>query len=326
MQGWWTMESWKRHTTARNHLLFATDPLIDWKCAVDRVVVHHGTSAMLTGLHTFELRRGNILERPHVSIHIDMARKPHHKIEFQDYGLDGFEVQWASEKISVPKNVKEMEMSLRFDIKGEVLHHYYEQRYTIDLQAGRSTAQQPAEKLMKTLRGFQKFLKRTFAPSQADISLNSQAAMIPLSGRSILCSLHESFLRFEWTLLYCREKALVQHILSHEWSSNGTLLVMNIRDIEQGGMFQLQATRENLREHQKMTAVETWCTVESSGYGKPPYTMTEDISLRSKNSLFAKLDVSHIPCESSRNPFPNPRVESFPQRWYLFLRQWNTAG
>ena len=72
----------------------------------------------------------------------------------------------------------------------------------------------------------------------------------------------------------------MQHILNHEWSSNGTLLVMNIKDIEQGGMFQLQASRENLREHPEMDAIETWCTVKRAGYGQPPYTMTEGISLR----------------------------------------------
>ena len=64
MQGWWTMESWERHTMARNHLLLATGPLIDWKWAVDKVVVHQGTSTMLIALHTFELRCGNVPNAP----------------------------------------------------------------------------------------------------------------------------------------------------------------------------------------------------------------------------------------------------------------------
>ena len=139
------MQSW--HTTACNHLLFTTSPLIDWILAVDEVVVHHGTSPLLTGLHTFELRRGNIPEHPYVSIHIDTAPIPDNNIEFHNDRLDGFDIEWALEKISVPENIREMEMTLRFDIKREVLHHYYEERYTSDLQAGKSTANNPTKNL-----------------------------------------------------------------------------------------------------------------------------------------------------------------------------------
>ena len=71
MSGWWTMESWERHTTARNHLLFAAGPLIDWKWAVDKVVVRHGVAPMMSSFHAFNLRKGNVPERPYVSIHID---------------------------------------------------------------------------------------------------------------------------------------------------------------------------------------------------------------------------------------------------------------
>ena len=48
-----------------------------------------------------------------------------------------------------------------------------------------------------------------------------------------------------------------------------------------------------------------------SGYGKAPYTMVEGTSLRSKISLFAKLEVSHVPCENNRNP-----LQSF--AWNMF--------
>ena len=71
MSGWWTMESWERHTTARNHLLFAAGPLIDWKWAVDKVVVRHGVAPMMSSFHAFNLRKGNVPERPYVSIHTD---------------------------------------------------------------------------------------------------------------------------------------------------------------------------------------------------------------------------------------------------------------
>ena len=51
-----------------------------------------------------------------------------------------------------------------------------------------------------------------------------------------------------------------------------------------------------------MDAPETWCTIMRSGYGKPPFTMVEGCSLRSKSSLLAKLDVSHVPCDNGGNP------------------------
>ena len=51
-----------------------------------------------------------------------------------------------------------------------------------------------------------------------------------------------------------------------------------------------------------MDAVETWASIRRSGYGNPSYTMVEGTSLRSKTSLLAKLDVSHVPCEPGRNP------------------------
>ena len=54
------MESWDRHTTARNHLLCASSPLIEWKWAVDKVVVHHGNSPTQRTFVTFRLPSGLI--------------------------------------------------------------------------------------------------------------------------------------------------------------------------------------------------------------------------------------------------------------------------
>ena len=45
--GWITMESWGRHTKAKNHLLFAAGPLIDLKWAVDKLVCHHGVKPLV---------------------------------------------------------------------------------------------------------------------------------------------------------------------------------------------------------------------------------------------------------------------------------------
>ena len=100
-------------------------------------------------------------------------------------------------------------------------------------------------------------------------------------------------------------------LMEHEWISNGSLFAIKIADLEQGNVFQLQASREQLKEHPETDAVETGCTIVRSGYGKPPYTMVEGSSLRSKNRLLAKLDVSHVPCDNGRNP-----LQSF--AWNLF--------
>ena len=117
------MESWEHHTTARNHLLFATGPLIDWKWAVDKVVVHHGTAPMLAAPHSFELRKGNVPERLFVSIHINTQKKVDDPIKFYDYRNDGFDLQWALGQLSIRKNIRDLEVAIRFDITREALQH-----------------------------------------------------------------------------------------------------------------------------------------------------------------------------------------------------------
>ena len=61
--GWFTMETWERHTRATNHLFFAAGPLIDLKWAVDMVVCHHGTRPLVP-TRAFSLKEGDIPERP----------------------------------------------------------------------------------------------------------------------------------------------------------------------------------------------------------------------------------------------------------------------
>ena len=257
ISGWWTMESWERHTTARNHLLFAAGPLIDWKWAVDKVVVHHGVAPLISSMHAFQLHKRNIPEGFYVGIHIDTTHKAGDAIEFYDYRNDGFDVQWALNTLNIPKNIHELETTLRFDIQRDVLRHYYEERYTIDTEAGKPTAKKPDERLMTNVRGFQKFLNREFLPNQEDISLNSKMATFPLGGGSILKSPHDAFLRFEWTLTSNCAHLLMKQILEHESSSNGYLFTIKVPDLEQGHIFQLKASREQLKEHPEMDATET---------------------------------------------------------------------
>ena len=140
MSGWWTMESWEKDSMARNHLVFAAGPLIDWKWAVDKVVVHHVVAPMMSSLHAFQLCKGNIPERPYVSIHINTHHKANDPIEFFDYRSAGFDVQWALNQLSIPKNIRDLETTIWFDVRRDVLQHYYEERFTIDSQAGKPTA------------------------------------------------------------------------------------------------------------------------------------------------------------------------------------------
>ena len=119
------MEWWETHSTARNHFLFAAGPLIDCKWAVDKVVVHHGVTPMMCSFHSFDLRKGNVPERPYVSIHIDTHHKATDPISVLDYRTDGFDIQWALNQLSIPKNIRDLDTTIRFDGKREILQSYY---------------------------------------------------------------------------------------------------------------------------------------------------------------------------------------------------------
>ena len=81
--GWVTMESWERHTKAKNQLLFAAGPLIDLKPWLDKVVVHHGARPHIP-TRAFSLKEGYIPQRPYVSIHINSTKKLEDPIQDED--------------------------------------------------------------------------------------------------------------------------------------------------------------------------------------------------------------------------------------------------
>ena len=93
-------------------------------------------------------------------------------------------------------------------------------------------------------------------------------------------------------------------LMEHESISNGSLFAIKVADLD-------QASRKQLKEHPEMDAVETWCTILRSGYGKPPYTMVEGSSLHSRGSSLQELDVSHVPCDGPQ-PIAVIRMESLP--------------
>ena len=119
---------------------------------------------MPAALHSFELRKGNVHERPYVSIHINTQKMVDEPIKFYDYRNDGFDLQWALGQLSIPKNIRDLEVAIRFDITREALQHYYEERFVLGAQAGKASAKPPDERALTNVRGFQTFINRTFAP------------------------------------------------------------------------------------------------------------------------------------------------------------------
>ena len=118
--GWITMESWERHTMAKNHLLFAAGPLIDLKQWVDKVVVHHGTRPLLP-TRAFSLRDGYIPQRPYVSIHINTSKKVDNEINFRDLNYRGQDLQLALNTIQVNKTIAAVDITLRIDVYKDIL-------------------------------------------------------------------------------------------------------------------------------------------------------------------------------------------------------------
>ena len=298
--GWITMESWKRHTMAKNHLLFAAGPLIDLKQWVDKVVVHHGTRPMVP-TRAFSLKEGYIPQRPYVSIHINTSKKVDDDIAFEDLNYQGHDLQLALNAIQVNKTLAAVDVTLRIDVHKDILFKYYNERHILDVSNGKNPSP-VTEKTLTDVRGFQKFLNRTFEPGQDDISLNSKQAFYPLGGGVILRSAHDRIMRFEWTLASQGGERLLQKILEHKWAKSGSMFAMRVKDIEGGNLYQIQASHDHLASHPEVDALEVWSTFNRNPYAKPPYVYTTGTTVRSFKSVLTNLDVGGFPCEGGRNP------------------------
>ena len=307
--GWITMESWERHTKAKNHLLFAAGPLIDLKPWVDKVVVHHGARPHIP-TRAFSLKEGYIPQRPYVSIHINSTKKLEDPIQYEDYNDHGQDLPRALNAIQVQKSIASVEVTLRIDIHKEVLFKYYNERHIIDVSNGKNPSP-VTEKTLTDVRGFQKFLNRTFEPGQDDISLNSRDAFYQLGGGVILRGAHERTMRFEWTLAAQRGERLLKKILEHELAKSGYLFAIRVADLEGGNLYQLHASRDTLAAHPEMDALEVWSTLNKNPYAKPPYMYTKGSTIRSLKSVLTNLDLGGFPCDGGRNP-----IQSF--AWSLF--------
>ena len=330
--GWITMEPWERHTKAKNHLLFAAGPLIDLRWAVDKVVCEHGTKPLVP-TRAFSLKQGYTPERPLVSIHINTARQPSDPIDHCDLDSRGLSFDAALRAINVPKPISSVDITFRFDVHQNILSKYYNDRYLEDLGNGKKP---PAvtERSFTDVRGFQKFLNRQFEPQQEDISLNSKEVVYPLGGGVTFRAPHEKYLRFEWSLPTQRGERLLEKILSHQWSKVGDIFVVKVKDLEEGHLYQMQASREMLASHPKMDGPETWSVLNRGPRGRSPYMYNKGMSVPSKISVFANLDVSGYPCDNGRNPvqrfawnaFHNDGIVLFYGPEASLVRFWNTAA
>ena len=307
--GWFTMETWEHHTCATNHLLFAAGPLIDLKWAVDMVVCHHGTRPPVP-TRAFSLKEGNIPERPYVSIHLNTSRDPMDPILYKDLESRGLNLQGALQAIKVPKSLSTVDIRLHFDVHRDVLWKYHQDRYLIDLGEGKNPTA-VTEKALSNVHGFQKFMNRVFEPSQDNISLNSREAVYLLGGGIALRTPQDKFYRFQWTLPTRRGERLLEKILTHEWSKTGEIFFIKVSDLENGNLYQIQTSREQLAASPKMDGPETWSLLHRGQRGRPPYMYMKGMSLCTKMSILANLDVSGYRCDNVRNPIQSFAWNSF---------------
>ena len=180
---------------------------------------------------------------------------------------------------------------LPLHVHRDLLWKYHQDRYLIDLGVGKNPTA-VTEKALSNVRGFQKFMNRVFEPSQDNISLNSREAVYLLGGGIALRTRQNNLYRFEWPLPTQRGERLLERILTHEWSKNGEIFVIKVSDLENGNLYQIQTSREQLAAHPEMDGPETWSVLHRGQRERPPYMYTKGMLLRTKMSILANLDVS----------------------------------
>ena len=165
-----------------------------------------------------------------------------------------------------------MDITLHFDVHRNILSKYYNDRYLEDLGNGENP---PAvtERSLTDVRGFEKFLNRQFEPQQEDISLNSKKAVYPLGGGVTFRAPHEESLRFESSLPTQIGERLLEKILSHEWSKVGDIFVVKVKDLEEGHLYQIQASREMVARTRKWMGRKRGVCL-TADHGAAPHTCT----------------------------------------------------
>ena len=126
----------------------------------------------------------------------------------------------------------------------------------------------------------------------------------------------------------------MEKILCHEWSKVGDIFVVKVKDLEEGHLYKMQASREMVASHPEMDGPETWSVLNRGPRGRPPYMYNKGMSVRSKRSVLANLDVSGYPCDNGRNPvqsfawnaFHNDGIVLFDGPEASLVRFWNTTA
>ena len=178
----------------KRHMLLAAGPFIDQKMIVDMVVGHHSMRPQWSTPNG-ATKPGNIPERPLVYLHVSSTHKSNQPVVFHDDYSGGHDMQWALNIIEVDKTIQASTMTIRFKVQRDIVVNYYRDCMLQDMAAN-ETPTPISQKVLTCVRSFQKFINRTFAPCQEDISLASTAATFPLGGGLIRESPHHSFLRF----------------------------------------------------------------------------------------------------------------------------------
>ena len=158
-----------------------------------------------------------------------------------------------------------------------------------------------SEKPVTKVRQFQKLMNRTFVPCQEDITLTSRGATFPLGTGLIRKSPHDSPLRFEWSLPYTKGPILLLMIMSHKWVQDGLLMAIDLKDLHEGELYQISASRENQKDNPELDGPECLSVIQESTHRKQPYTFIRGSTLCNKMSFLAHLDPANVQCDSGRN-------------------------
>ena len=77
----------------------------------------------------------------------------------------------------------------------------------------------------------------------------------------------------------------LKKFLSHEWSKVGDIFVVNVKDLEEGHLYQMQASRELVASHPEMDGPETRSVLNRGPQGRPSYMYNKGMSVRSKKKV-----------------------------------------
>ena len=88
-------------------------------------------------------------------------------------------------------------------------------------------------------------------------------------------------------------------------------MAIDLKDLHQGELYQIQASREHLKDNQEMNSFECLSVIQKSTYRKPPYTFIRGSTLCHKMSFLAHLDPANVPWDPGRNRLQSSSSQFF---------------